>query len=407
MATALGVNSQVRFKRQTVKGTLAGASLGQILRRESGVFELKKDTYTTESEITSTQQLLSNRHGVRQVDGKITGILSPGTYSDMVSAVLRKDFATVTPLTAVGLTISGTGPTWTVVRTAGSWYTDGIKVGQVVRFTVGTLNALNLAKNVVVIAIASATSMTVMVVNGTALFAEGPITGCTVTVTGKVAYTPITGHTNVYYTMEVWDPDVPASERNQDCKVASVALSLPGSGNAKIDISMVGLDQTSSAIVYYTSPTVETTTGALVAASGVLLVGGAAIATVTDLSINIDGKEQPAEGVVGANIRPDIFRGKVMVTGSFTAYFDSTTLADNFRNETSVSIISVLAADSTGTSKFLSLAIYAADTNSMTPTDGETGKKRSYNFVAEYNAAGGTGTATEQTTLYIQDSDAA
>ena len=300
MSTAIGVNSQLRFKRQTAKGTLAGASLGQILRRESAIFELKKETYTTESEITSTQQLLSNRHGVRSVDGKIAGILSPGTYSDMISAVLRKDFTAVTALTAVGITIGAVSSgIYPITRSAGSWFTDGIKVGQVIRISVGGMNAANLNKNILITSITGATTAFGMPVNGVALVPEGPITGNTITVIGKVAYTPITGHTNVYYTVEVWDPDVPASERNQDCKVGTVGLSLPGSGNAKINISMLGLDQSASSSVYYTSPTVETSTGALVAASGLLLAGGASIATVTDLSLNIDGKEQLADAVVG------------------------------------------------------------------------------------------------------------
>jgi len=97
----------------------------------------------------------------------------------------------------------------------------------------------------------------------------------------------------------------------------------------------------------------------------------------------------------------------VMVTGSFTAYFDSVAFTDLFRNETSSSLIVVLAADSTATSKFIAVTIPALDVNSITPTDGETGKKRTYNFVAEYNSVGGTGTGTEKTTIYFQDTDAA
>ena len=405
MGTALGVNSKLVFKRQTAKGTIATVGSAQVLRRETALFELKKETYTTESEITATQQLLSNRHGVKSVDGKVSGILSPNTYSDFLSAALRREWAAVTPVASVGLTIAGAGPTYTVTRAAGSYWTDGFKVGQVVRFSVGGLNAANLAKNVVIIGL-TATVATVMPLNGVALVAEGPISGCTITATGKCNFVPDTGHTNIFYTVETWDADVPSSERNLDCKVASVSLAMPGSGNAKIDLSMIGLDQTYLSTVYFTTPTVETSTPALVSASGVLVVAGAAVATVTDLSINIDCKEQPADAVVGSNIRPDVFRGKVMVTGSFTAYFDSVAFTDLFRNETSSSLIVVLAADSTATSKFIAVTIPALDVNSITPTDGETGKKRTYNFVAEYNSVGGTGTGTEKTTIYFQDTDA-
>lgn len=403
MAIGLGVVKQTRFKRQSAKGILAGATLGQVLRRETSTFELAKEAYTTESEITSTQQLISSRHGVKTVNGSISGILSPLTYSDMLSAVLRRDFTAVTALTALSITIAGSGPTYTITRAAGDFLAGGIKVGQVIRLSAGSFNAANLLKNMLVTGV-TATVLTVMPVNGVAMVAEGPIAGSTVTVIGKVTYTPPTGHTNIYYTVEEWYSDVPYSERNQDVKISSVDLSLPGSGNAKISISAVGLDQTGSASVYYTSPTVETSSGALVAASGLLLVNGAAQAIVTDLSITINGNEQPADGVVGTNIRPDIFRGKVMVTGSFTAYFDSATIPDLYRNETVTSLVSVLTDGSSGTAEFISISIPRLDLNTSTPDDGETGLKRTYSFVAEYNSAGGTAVATEQTTLYIQDS---
>lgn len=401
MPTAQGVAKQIRFKRQTVKGTLAGATLGQILRRTSGSFELAKETYTTEAEITSTQQLLSNRHGVKTVNGKVSGILSPGTYSDMLSAILRRDFAPVTAATAVSLTIAGTGPTWTVTRAAGSFITDGFRVGQVVRFSVGSLNALNLNKNVLITSM-TATVLTVVVVNGSLLQTEGPITGCTVTAPGKVTFVPSTGHTNIYYTVEEWYPDVPTSERNQDVKIANFDLSLPGNGNSTVDITAVGLDQTSLATAYFTSPAAETTSPALVAASGVLVIGGVPQGVVTDLKVTLNGNEKVADGVVGSTVRPDVFRGKVMVAGSFTAYFDSLTLADAFRNETAVTLLSVLATSQAGNADFISVCIAVVDVNTSKPDDGQTGLKRTFDFVAEMQAIAGAG--TEVTTIQFQDS---
>ena len=405
MATALPVNSKLIFKRQTAKGTIATAPSAQVLRRETAMFSLKKDTYDTESEITSHQQMSSVRHGTRKVDGKIANILSPGTYSDMVSAILRRDFAAVAPISGASVTIAGTGP-YTVTRAAGSYLTDGIKIGMVIRLSAGALNAANIGKNLLVTGV-TALVATVVPVNGAALVAEGPVTGTTITATGKVTYTPATGHTSVYYTVETFDPDVPSSERNTDVKIAQLNLALPGSGNAKIDITAVGLDQSVSATAYFTSPTVETTTGVLVAASGLLLVGGVAVATVTDLSIAIDGKETPADGTVGSVVRADIFRGIVKVSGSFTAYFDSRTLAVNFINEIRQSLIGVFTSDSSAAADFLSLYMPAIVSTSSDADDGVAkGKKRTYGFTAVYFADGGAALASQQTTLQVQDSAA-
>lgn len=406
MSIAQGVVKQTRFKRQTGKGVIASSAAGQILRRTKSTFELAKETYSTEAEITSTQQLLSNRHGVRLVNGKISGILSPGTYGDMLAAVLRRDFAAVTPVASLGITIAGAGPTYTVTRGTGSWLTDGFKVGGVMRLSAGALNAANINKNLVITGL-TATVATVMPANGVAMAAEGPVTGCTATMPGKITFAPSSGHTNVYYTIEEWMSDVPSSERNQDCQITKVDLSLPGSGNASIDLTAIGLDQSASTTALFTSPTVETTTSSLVAASGLLLVGGVAQAVVTDLKIGIDGKGQPADGVVGAVVRPDIFRGKIMVQGSFTAYFLDTVVADAFRSETNSAIVAVLTADQGANTDFVSVVIPKIDITSSSPDDQETGLKRTYNFIAEYNAAGGTGAATEATTIWVQDSQAA
>jgi hypothetical protein len=405
MAIAQGRNKEIRFKRQTAKGTISGTSGGQKLRRVTGNFILEKETYNTGDEITSTQQMLSSRHGVRQVSGSVNGLLSVGTYSDFLGALLRRDFAAVTAITGASITIAGTAPNYTVTRAAGSFLTDGIKVGMVVRLSVGTFNVNNINKNLLVVGV-TATVLTVNTLNATTMTAEGPIASSTVTVIGKTSFVPATGHTQTYYTVEEWYPDAPASEVNSDVKVGSASLSLPGSGNATIDLSFIGLNQTRSASVYFTSPTAETTTDVLVAASGLLYVGGSAVATVTDLSIEINGNQSPADAVVGSNVRPDVFEGKVMVTGSFTAYFENTTIADNFLNETEIAIISALSAGTANTADFETYYLPRIKINTDTVDDGETGLKRTYQYEALYNAAGGAALATPQTTIQIQSSQA-
>lgn len=409
MSIAQGTAEQIRIARQTAKGTIAAtnAATAQIMRHETATFELAKESYTTESEVTSTRQVKSNRHGVKMVNGKLAGILSPGTYADPLSAVLLRDFAAVAAITGASITIAGTGP-YTLTRATGSFLTDGIKIGMVVRLTAGSFAAGNLNKNLLVTGV-TALALTVTALGGATLTDEGPIASATVTVPGKVTYVPDTGHTNIYHTVETWNPDggVASSERNVDVKFTNANMSLPGTGNAKIDFTAIGLDQTTDTSVYFTTPLAESTTDAVVAASGVLLVNGTAQAVVTDLSINIDGKGQAADGVVGTNVRPDVFRGNVAVSGSLTAYFESGVLHNLFVNETSISILSVLTAGSAAAADFITIALTAVKLNSSTPDSAQTGKKRTYNFVATYNSAGGAALANTATTIQIQDSQAA
>jgi len=405
MAIGQGFAGQLRYKKQASKGTLAGTSGGNILRRTSGIFELTKETYDTADEIVSHRQLASSRHGTKMVNGSIDGILSASTYAPFIESILARNFAAITATTSVGLTIAGTGPTYTLTRAAGSWLTDGYKNGNVIRLTVGTLNAANINKNLLIINITSATVCTVIPVNRSALVAEGPITGCTVTATGKTTFAANASHTNDYYTIETWNPDVPSSAVAQDVKFASASLTLPGSGNGTISLSAMGLDQPAlSASVYFSAPTSETTTDSLVGASGVLIVNGVPNAIVTDLNIDLTNNAAGADAVLGSNILPDIFTGMISVSGSFTAYFDDIVISNLFNNETELGIISVLADGSNANAGFISVAIPRLTITSDTPDDVQTGLKRTYNFTAEYNSAGGAGVNTERTTIMIQDS---
>ena len=407
MAIAQGTKKEVRTARQTAKGTIAATGGGQVLRRESAVFELQKEVIDTASEITKKRQITSVRHGVKVVNGSLSGILSPGTYADWLSSLLMRDYAAVTAITGASITISGASAPYTVARGSGSFLTDGIKVGMVVRLTAGAFNANNLNKNLLVTAV-TALNLTVRPLNpDLTLTAEGPIATATVSVPGKVTYVPETGHTNIYHTVEEWYPDVSYSERNQDVKITQADLALPGTGNATVSFSAIGLIQTDDTAVYFTAPTAETTTDVVQAASGVLLVNGTPQAVVTDLNISINGNGTAADGVVGSTTRPDVFMGKVAVTGSFTAYFEDGTTPGLFQDETQTSIVSALAAGSEAAANFLTFTLSAVKLTSATPDDAETGTKRTYNFTAVYNSAGGAAAANHATTLMVQDSAAA
>jgi hypothetical protein len=366
MAIGQGVLKQSRWKRQAAKGTVAAAAGAQVMRRQTSIFELKKMVFDTMAEINSTQQLVSNRHGPREVTGAIQGFLSPGTYADFMAALMRRDFAVVTTIAAAGITIAGTGPVYTVTRAAGSFLTDGIKVGYVVRLTVGGLNASNINKNLFVTAV-TATVLTVLVVNNTALVAEGPIAGTSVVVPGKVTFTPQTGHTQIYYSYEEWYPDVPSSELFTDVRFGQAQFTLPGSGNATVSFSANGLNVTAAAAAYFTTPTVEGTAEVVSAATALLTVGGVTQAAVTNLQFTVDGNQKVAEPVVGNVQRPDVFVGKVKVSGTFTAYYDTTVLRDAFINETQTSLLAVLANGTGAAADFQAFTINNMNVNSTTP----------------------------------------
>lgn len=400
---AAGVYKQIAYKKEVTFGTVPVASAAQAMRRVSSVIDLAKDTYLS-NEIKQSFQKSDFRHGVRRVKGKLTGDLQCKTYADFFGFALKRDFAAITPITAASITVGGTGPTWTVTRAAGSYLTDGIKNGHVVRLSVGTFSAGNLAKNLLVVSV-TALVLTVIVLNGSALVAEGPIATSTVTVMGKTTFIPQTGHTDNSFSYEHWFPDVVQGEVYSGCKVDQINLSLPPTGLAQIDMDILGQNVTTATAQYFTSPTVITTTGALAAVNGVLRAGGVTYAILTGLTLTIK-PGFTGDPVVGSNVVPFLFPGSVMVSGQFTAYFADAALRDAFLNETEIDLLAAFTADNTAASDFLAIALPRIKVGSAGKTDGEGGVVQTFTFQALEALTGGAGIATEKTTLQIQDAQA-
>ena len=403
MPTASGLFKQVIYKKEVTYGVVPVAASAQLIRRVESSIDLTKETYQS-NEIRPDQQIADFRHGVRKVDGSINGELSPKTYSDFMAALLKRIFTAGASAAGASITIAGAGPTYTVTRAAGSYLTDGFKVYDTIRLTVGALNALNINKNLLIVAL-TATVATVIVVNGSALFAEGPIATTTVTVFGKKTFTPLTGHTDESFSIEHYYADLVQSEVFSGCKPNSIAIELPPTGLATCNVGFMGKDIITAATQYFTSPTALTSTSVLAAVNGVVRVGGATVANLTGLSINIESA-QTGEAVVGSNTVPAMYPGRVNVTGQFTAYFDSITLRDTFINETEIDLAGVFTENNTASAGFVSFAMPRIKVGSSPKTDGETGLVQTFSFQALLNTAGGTGISTEATTLVVQDSAA-
>jgi hypothetical protein len=404
MAVAQGINKKTVYKKQTGLGAAATGTGGQIVRRTSSVFQAPPDTFES-NEIVSHQQSTGVGLGVVKPAGKIDGLLSPGTYGALLGSLLRKDMTVGVSTAGASITIAASGQNWTLTRAAGSYLTDGFKIGDVVRLTAGGFNAANSQKNLLIIAL-TATVATVRVVNGSALVAEGPVTGATVAVTGKKALVPLTGHSNDYYTFEEWYPDLGRSEVYNDQQVGQAALNLPATGNATISLDTVGRTRTLGAAQVLTTPNVETVTDILTAVNGVILVNGAPVANVTGAQVTINGNAAHSDAVVGSNVVDDIQRGRVAVSGSFTAKFDSVTLQTIFEGRSTTSLVLAVTEDATANADFVVINLPMIKLTGDTPDDGEKAVIRTYPFTAQINSAGGAALATDQTIIAIQDSAA-
>lgn len=407
MTIAVGVNKTVAFKKQTALKTKAPntASTAQYLRRVTSTIDLTKANYTS-NEIVPSQQVVDMRHGVKSVAGTISGELSVGAYQSFMESVLRQVAqATVNTGALTNVTAAVTsGAQGTFARAAGSYITDGFKIGDVVGWTGwATTGAPNNSHIMVIIAL-TALIMTVSTLDGVAIGPKASGDSVTCTTGGKKIYTPTTGQTRNYYTIEHNFPDIVQSEQFQDCVITGMSFKLPATGMSTVDFPVLGLDMQTSTSQYFITPLGTPTGGIEASVNGVLIVNGSVAGIVTSCNFDVTGNYSAPGGVVGSNVDPDIFPGKVAATGTMTILFQDNVLRDLFINETESSLIIVLTANSTANSPFTSFVFPRLKFSGSTKDDGEKGITQTMPFTALECVAGGSGTANLDCTISIQDS---
>ena len=415
-AMASGIEKKVVLAPQATKGTCPAANLAtaQYLRRVTSSLNVTKETYQS-NEMRADRQIADFRHGVQSVEGSIAGELSPGTYWRLMAAILRKDFAAGVSDAAnsnvAAATTSGAAGTFTRDDVLGSWLADGFKVGDVVRFTgfAGGSATANNKHNFLITAL-SATVMTGIMLDGVAVVNDAKGDPITTTVVGKKTWIPASGHTEDWFAVEHNYSDVDLSEVFYDLKVNSMAVKLPATGISTIDFGLMGLNYSNKASgdsPYFTAVLAAATGGVLAAVNGALYVQGTKVALLTGLDFDV-AANLSSEPVVGSNVKPDIFDGRVAVKGNMTVFFEDATFRDYFLNETEVSINCVFTDSNDPDADFLAFTLPCVKVGGASKDDGEKGLVQTMPFVALFNADGDDGvTCTVDslaTTLSIQDS---
>ena len=411
---ATGLFKSVAFKTESSFGTLAGTSGAQYLRRTQSTLNAEAAFFKS-AEINLDRQLRDARKGAKGIKGNINGELSPGTYSVFMAAMLGAAAAWASAVTTGAQTdiaaVAGPPGTFT---TAGSvnFLTLGFKIGDLIRCSGWTTTAAaNNARNYRVTGV----SATVLTVGTAATGASGQpeavaakAAGDAVTIfhAGKKLVTPASSLTDLSFTIEHWHSDIGKSEVFTGCKPTSMALNMPATAIATVQFGFMGQDIVAGTTQYFTTPTALTSANLTAGVNGKLSINGVDFATVTGLSINVNGNHA-VEAVVGSQLTPGVFPGILDVTGQVTALFDSTTLRDAFLAETEVSLNAVLVLTSALNSDFILFNIPRLKFTGSSKDDKSQALVQTLPFQALLNTAGGAGIGSSATTLEIMDSLAA
>lgn len=396
---AVGTAKKVIYKEETNWGELAGDAGGKLVRRVTATFNLTKETYES-AELRTDRQLAVFKHGVRSTTGSLNGELSAGTYSDFMQALLARDFTATTLGAADDFTVATVANVTKLIRAAGSFITDGLQPGLVVRAT-GLTEVADNSKNLLVAAV-TPLEATVIALDGVPLADQAVASSVTLTAPGKSTFIPKVAHTDKSFTVEEFYEDIAQSEVYTGNKVVSMNVQLPSTGMTTIDFSLMGKDLTQTATSqYFTAPAVQNTNGIFAAVNGALVMNGEPVALVTSADFTVD-RENANATAVGSNSVAEIFTGVIRVTGNLSVYFKDAKFRSYFDGETPVSLVMALAEDSTKDSNFISFTIPKIKLGSFDKDDTSLGLTASSSFQAMINdnVTGG----LPETTISIQDS---
>lgn len=417
MPLAEGVSARIAYKFYTspiitpgvpaVSATDPGPTGGQILRRVASTLAFTKDTYQS-NEIRSDRQIADFRHGVRRVAGNVSGELSPLTYSDFFRASLRGSWvAAVTASNTDFTTMVADRTASTITFSGGNPITKGFRIGMVFKFTGLTATANN-STNFLILGM-SGTTGRIFTVYPPPTTAASEAT-FTMTSTGSTLSIPSSGHVRRKVAVEIWNDDVDTARLFVENRVGGFNLQMPATGLSTIEFELSGRDMelyTGAAAPFFTNPAVPTTTGLMAAVNGQLSVAGQAIAVITGMNIQ-HALPLTGDPVVGSNLLPEIFSGRSIITGQMTAFFNDSTLIDDFRNETEISIMAYLTTTSAPGSPAMSFYLPRVKLGGADlATTGEGGQMITIPYQAlKYETTATATSGVENSTIQIWDSEA-
>lgn len=388
MAIQTQVLTKVIRKKETAFGVLPAAAGAREFRKVSDSIALKKNKIQSAAIQTNAQRPMA-RHGGRTVDGNIGVELALGLIDSELASVVRRDWTAVAPLSGLTVTATATAPHF--VRSAGSWITDGLALGMLVKFSGFTAGAASNNGKLYTIIALTATEITV----AETVAAAASAAAIGLTVPGKITYIPETGHTNDSYTIEKWYSAVGESYRFTGQRVASVNIGLAADDKVSAEIAYMGQDRKKDVAQYFTNPAAPGGGDMLVTPSGLAIINGKATKVCTNFTCDINGNASVGK-VVGSNVTPDVFMDMIDVTGQISVYYENGEMDDYFDQEQAISLINRLD-DGIGGAFVIAMPYVKVFGG------GESGDKeiiRQYDYTAGPNAAG---TGAGRSTILLQD----
>jgi hypothetical protein len=362
-----GKDFYIAYKVQPTKGTAPGTGSAKQLRIDPSPGMSLRRTLIENPEVRSDGLTSMGRLGTREGVSSYGIPVTVGGLDDILEAIMRSTWVAAVAVTQATMT-SITTTTTTIVAAAGSWITQGVRVGDVVRLT-GHSTAANNNINLRVTAVTAST----ITVAGTPLTTDAVAdTSFTLTILKKLS-NPTSPTRRAFYLEEYLRT---ADQSKVGDYYKFIALKLTGSpnGNCTAEVQLLGADMqplASGSSPYFVSPTLNTSIR-LVWADATLRFNGSDVASCQafELSVVIDAATEPGIGSTGA---VDVIDNDCKVTGSLTLLRSDLSNLTLFTNETEFELGVLLVEPESEPKDCLSFFVPRCKITNLTAPLGDTG----------------------------------
>lgn len=347
-----GQGIQVNYKVEPSFGTQAtGGAGGKRFRLNSGPGLGIGMAEISPNEIRADYRTSMLRYGSKSVDGSYVGDLSLGTFDDWIEAVMRGTWQAASSITAATFTTLTPGAN-SFTAAAGSFITQGFRVGQIVRRTGSAIGGNN-ARNLRVTGVTA----TVLTVAETLTTGAADGTG-SLDIQKRVIQGPAGALVRRSYTIEEYNQEIDQSELYLYNRINSMRLSGGPDGMALIEFGVLGGDMqalSTAASPYYTGVTPSTSTG-MTLADAVLRYAGSDVAYLTGLDFTLDNGEA-GQPTIGGRVTPDIFEGNATLRGTITGMRQDLLNVSRYLGETELELHALLVENEAEPKDYVSVFI--------------------------------------------------
>jgi hypothetical protein len=338
-------NGYVAYKVQSALGTQATGSGGTVLRQAGGAGANLTKAATESNEVRRDGMRIRGRHGTQKTTGAWTAEASLGSHESIIEAIMRDTWdaavLVITEASVLGGSAAATSVVIganTITAAAGSWITQGLRVGDVIRPT-NLTDAANNSRNLRI------TGLTALVITVAETLTPNatPDTSFTITRPKKLIQYSAGSLVKRYFTIDEYDVDIDQSTVLTDFVWGSVKFSMAANGLLMADPGGVGTGKiealATGASPLLTSPTESSAAPYSVVDATIRLNGVDMVAlTSCDITCDIAPSAPDVFGSGGIKYSPDVFAGQMAVSMNLSVLRKDLTFLSDFIAETVYSL---------------------------------------------------------------------